>query len=321
MIKALALTGPTASGKTALSLSLARELGCEIISLDSMQIYKGMDIGTAKATAAEQAMAPHHMLSVAEPNESYSTERYRDEAMAVARDICGRGRIPLFVGGTGLYLDTLTRARSEEAPASDPAYAAGLLAGLDPETAPAVLWERLMRVDPESAEKIHMNNVRRVIRALEVYDSTGIPKSELDRKSALAPSELSCRVLTLDYIDRELMRSRIGLRVDLMLKEGLLEEVESLWHGGLLPDGSTAAQAIGYKEIISYFKGETTLAEAVERIKISSGQYAKRQITWFRHVQGAVRILVDDGMGKMRDEVDILAEALEASRDFFEGNK
>ena len=321
MIKALALTGPTASGKTALSLSLARELGCEIISLDSMQIYKGMDIGTAKATAAEQAMAPHHMLSVAEPNESYSTERYRDEAMAVARDICGRGRIPLFVGGTGLYLDTLTRARSEEAPASDPAYAAGLLAGLDPETAPAVLWERLMRVDPESAEKIHMNNVRRVIRALEVYDSTGIPKSELDRKSALAPSELSCRVLTLDYIDRELMRSRIALRVDLMMKEGLLEEVESLWRGGLLPDGSTAAQAIGYKEIISYFKGETTLAEAVERIKISSGQYAKRQITWFRHVQGAVRILVDDGMGKMRDEADILAEALEASRDFFEANK
>ena len=163
-----------------------------------------------------------------------------------------------------------------------------------------------------------MNNLRRVIRALEVYDSTGSPKSELDRRTGLTPSELSCRVLTLDYLDRELMRSRIGLRVDIMMREGLLEEVESLWRGGLLPDGSTAAQAIGYKEIIAYLKGETTLDEAVEKIKLSSCRYAKRQITWFRHVEGAVRIFVDDGMGKMRDEADILSEALAASRDFFE---
>ena len=194
MIHALALTGPTASGKTALSLGIARELGCEIVSCDSMQIYKGMDIGTAKATPEEQAAVPHHLIDLISPAENYSAERYRADAMAVANDIAERGKIPLIVGGTGLYVDTLTRVPSTDVPESDPEYRERLH-----DISADELWGRLYEVDPESASAIHKNNKKRVIRALEIYDKTGRPKSYFDRLSREGSADIKVGMLTIDF--------------------------------------------------------------------------------------------------------------------------
>ena len=263
MIFALAITGPTASGKTALSLGVAERLSAEIISCDSMQIYKEMDIGTAKATVAERALVPHHMIDFLSPTESYSVEEYRAGAIACAREITGRGKLPLFVGGTGLYIDSVGRCNAQDAPESDPEYRERILAELKSEEDVTALWERLREVDPESAEKIHKNNVRRVIRALEIYDKTGKPKSQLDRKSLIGEREVFVGMITIDFLDRELLYRRIDKRVDIMIEEGLLSEVESLYRRGLISSG-TASAAIGYKEIIEYLDGRCSLEEAVK---------------------------------------------------------
>ena len=308
MIHAIALTGPTASGKTALSLDLAERLGAEIISADSMQIYREMDIGTAKATAEEQSRARHHMIDVVSPLENYSVESYRAAAVTVAADIERRGKIPLFVGGTGLYVDSLMRSAQSDAPESSPDYREKLLAECGGEWDPDLLWQRLMRVDPDSAEKIHKNNVKRVIRALEIYDTTGITKTELDERSRTASSDISVGMITLDFHDRELLYSRIDRRVDIMLSDGLEGEVESLYRRGLLPEGSTAAQAIGYKEMLAYFDGRCTLSEAADEIRLASRRYAKRQLTWFRHNRDACRVFVDTEDGRMRDTEELKDE-------------
>ena len=314
MIFALAITGPTASGKTALSLGLADRLSAEIISCDSMQIYKGMDIGTAKATVAERAAVPHHLIDFLSPTESYSVEEYRRAAIDVARDITARGKLPLFVGGTGLYIDSVARPNAQDAPESDPEYRDRLLAALEGKDAAAILWERLREVDPESAEKIHKNNVRRVIRALEIYDKTGVPKSVLDRESLLGEREVFVGMITIDFLDRELLYRRIDTRVDMMMDEGLLSEVESLYRSGLLTSG-TASSAIGYKELIDYIEGRVTLAEAVEKLKLASRRYAKRQLTWFRHEVGARVIYADTPDGRMKTAAEMLSEAMEYERE------
>ena len=317
MIFSLAITGPTASGKTALSISLAKAFGAEIVSCDSMQIYKEMDIGTAKATPAEQSEVPHHLLDVVSPSESFSVEDYRSLALSKARELTSRGSLPIFVGGTGLYVDSLARGTSLDSPESDPEYRDRILASLKTEEDITALWERLLAVDPESAEKIHKNNVKRVIRALEIYEKTGKPKSLLDKETKTKPSEIFVGMITLDFHNRETLYERVDRRVDIMMEEGLLSEVEGLWKRGLLSDG-TAAQAIGYKEIVEYLEGKCTLPEAIEKIKLSSRRYAKRQLTWFRHEAGAMTVFVDDEDGKMRDGGDILAEALECSKKFKE---
>ena len=314
MIFALAITGPTASGKTALSLGLADRLSAEIISCDSMQIYRGMDIGTAKATAAERAAVPHHLIDFLSPTESYSVEEYRRAAIDVARDITARGKLPLFVGGTGLYIDSVARPNAQDAPESDPEYRDRLLAALEGKDAAAILWERLREVDPESAEKIHKNNVRRVIRALEIYDKTGVPKSVLDRESLLGEREVFVGMITIDFLDRELLYRRIDTRVDMMMDEGLLSEVESLYREGLLTSG-TASSAIGYKELIDYIEGRVTLAEAVEKLKLVSRRYAKRQLTWFRHEVGARVIYADTPDGRMKTAAEMLSEAMAYERE------
>ena len=308
MIKAIAITGPTASGKTALSIDIAGRIGAEIISADSMQIYKEMDIGTAKATEGEQAAVPHHMIDVVSPLESFSVEAYRERALIAARDITARGLVPLFVGGTGLYVDSFTRSSQSDAPMSDPAYRDRLLAQYVGEQGRLELWRRLTEIDPESAEKIHYNNVKRVIRALEIYDTTGVTKSELDRRSKEKSTEIDVGMVTLDFHERELLYSRIDKRVGMMLDDGLVSEVESLYKRGLLPDGTTASQAIGYKELIGYIRGECTLDEAADAIRLASRRYAKRQLTWFRHRGDACRVFVDDGAGKMRNFADVSDE-------------
>ena len=302
---ALAITGPTASGKTALSLALAEHLGCEIISIDSMQIYKYMDIGTAKATEEEQKRAPHHMIDFLSPKESYSAEDYRADAMKVLHGIESRGKLPLFVGGTGLYMDTVMRGVQLESPPSSEELKEKLMAMADDEESREKLWHRLKEIDPASAEKTHKNNVRRVVRALEIYELTGKTKTYFDELTKAAKPEITVGMITLDFHNRDNLYARVDLRVEQMMREGLLSEVESLYRSGTLVKGTTAAQAIGYKEIISYLDGECTLDEAVEFLKLSSRRYAKRQLTWFRHNEDAVRLFVDreDGVMKTKDEL------------------
>ncbi|MBO7196780.1 MAG: tRNA (adenosine(37)-N6)-dimethylallyltransferase MiaA [Clostridia bacterium] len=309
MIFALAITGPTASGKTALSLGLADRLSAEIISCDSMQIYRGMDIGTAKATAAERAQIPHHLIDFLSPTESYSVESYRTSAISCAREITERGRLPIFVGGTGLYIDSVGRCNAQDAPESDPEYREKILASLKTEEDITALWERLRSVDPESAEKIHKNNVKRVIRALEIYDSTGKPKSVLDKESLSGEREVFVGMITIDFLDRELLYKRVDTRVDMMMEEGLLSEVEALYREGLLSSG-TASAAIGYKEIIEYIEGRCSLDEAIDEIKLASRRYAKRQLTWFRHEKDARVIYADRPDGGMKSAEEMIGEAM-----------
>ena len=312
MIRALAITGPTASGKTALSVAVAKRLGAEIISCDSMQIYRDMNVGTAKADEKEQDGVPHHLLDVISPSEDFSVENYRALALTAAEGIESRGALPIFVGGTGLYVDSLLRAPQSSAPESSREYRDRILEGIKTEADVDALWQRLYSVDPESAEAIHKNNIKRVIRALEIYDTCGKTKSELDRESRLAASDISIGMITLDFHDRETLYNRVNARVDIMMNDGLVDEVRSLYEGGRLLKGSTAAQAIGYKEIIAYLDGEVSLSEAVETIKLNTRRYAKRQLTWFRHNE-AVRLYMDDEHGEMRKFSDVVDEASEAA--------
>ena len=305
---ALAITGPTASGKTALSLALAERLGCEIISLDSMQIYKRMDIGTAKATAKERARVPHHMIDFLEPDVSYSAEDYRADAMRVLKDIESRGKLPLFVGGTGLYMDTIIRGSEISSPPSSDELKERLLASAVTDEEREALWQRLKEVDPESAEKTHKNNVRRVIRALEIYELTGKTKTYFDKLSKTSAPDVKVGMITLDFHNRDNLYSRVDLRVDAMLTDGLFDEVKTLYADGLLNKGTTAAQAIGYKEFISYLDGECTLDEALDQLKLSTRRYAKRQLTWFRHNEDALRLYVDREDGTMKGKEELLDE-------------
>lgn len=309
MIFALAITGPTASGKTALSLELAERLSAEIISCDSMQIYQRMDIGTAKATVDERTRVPHHLIDFLSPTESYSVEEYRNSAISCAKNITERGKLPLFVGGTGLYIDSVGRCNAQDAPESDPEYRDRILAEIKGEDDVTALWERLRSVDPESAEKIHKNNIRRVIRALEIYDKTGRPKSVIDRESLVGDREVFVGMITIDFLDRELLYKRIDLRVDIMMQQGLLSEVESLYREGLLSCG-TASMAIGYKELVEYLEGKCSLDYAIDNLKLASRRYAKRQLTWFRHEKNVRVIYADNPDGSLKEADQVLKEAL-----------
>jgi tRNA dimethylallyltransferase len=305
-IRLLAVVGPTASGKSALALELARRHGGEIISCDSMQIYKKMNIGTAKPTADEMATVRHHMIDVAEPTQTFSSEDYVRLAAQAVEDCHRRGVLPIVCGGTGLYLDALLRG-GNSAPVDDTAELRKELCeqvereGIEP------LYRRLCEVDPESGAAIHKNNVKRVIRAMEIYLSTGIPKSELDRRSRELESPYEATVLCLHYNDRSVLYGRIERRVDEMLSAGLLDETEALMRDGVFKINRTAAQAIGYKELLGYFNGEETLEEAVSALKTATRRYAKRQITWFG-AKDYVRTLSADG--KTFEEIVNNAEEL-----------
>ena len=278
--KILAVAGPTASGKTALSIALAERLNGEIVSCDSMQIYRGMDIGTAKPTPEETHGIPHHMIDIIEPSQSFSAADYAPMARKAADEILSRGKLPIFCGGTGLYLDAVLTGNCYSEAETDPELRASLLSDAERLGADS-LWERLRSVDPESAAAIHPNNVKRVARALEIYISTGVTKTEWDRRSRLQPPPYDAVIIAPDR-PREQLYERIDLRVDLMLRDGLLDEVRGLIDSGRLPRDSTAAQAIGYKELIAYLDGFCTLDAAIDEIKRSSRRYAKRQLTWFR---------------------------------------
>ena len=317
MLFSLAITGPTASGKTALSLSLAEELTAEIISCDSMQIYRYMNIGTAKATPEEQGRVKHHLIDFLEPDRDYSVESYREDAMRVARDVSERGKIPIFVGGTGLYVDAISRGGAMEAPESDPEFRERILKELKGEEDIEALWQRLREIDPESAEKIHKNNVKRVIRAIEIYEKTGMTKSYFDARSRQSASDIEVLHITLDFHNRTTLYSRIDKRVDIMMEAGLEDEAMALYAAGSLPPEATAAQAIGYKEIIDCHESGEDISSAVEAIKQSSRNYAKRQLTWFRHEPGVRTVFADTEDGLMKSEEQLLSEAMKIIKENF----
>ena len=278
-IKILAIVGPTASGKTSISIELAKRLGGEIISCDSMQIYRRMDIGTAKPTEEEKCGVPHHLIDAVEPSDAFSCADYVTMAGEAVKEIAARGKLPILCGGTGLYLDRFLCGEMEETHA-DEDLRASLFAYAESEGIEA-LHARLREVDPESADAIHPNNVKRVVRALEIYEQTGIPKSEFDRRSQVVESPYEATVIGLFYPRREVLYERINRRVDSMLADGLLEETKRLLDEGVFEVNLTAAQAIGYKELLGYLGGSEPLTEAAENLKTATRRYAKRQITWF----------------------------------------
>ena len=276
---AVAIVGPTASGKTGLSIALAELLCAEIISCDSMQIYEGMDIGTAKATEQERSAVRHHLIDICPLSRTYSAADYVKDATAAARDIISRGKLPLFCGGTGLYLDGVMRGEYPEASESDTELRAEL-ERYALEHGNDALHEMLRAIDEESAEKIHKNNVKRVIRAIEIAKSTGVTKTEIDAQNSEYKG-LKIFVVCLCFDNRELLYSRIERRVDMMIEDGLCTEIERLMQDPDFMSNKTALQAIGYKELFPYVRGEMPLDECVNRLKISTRRYAKRQLTWF----------------------------------------
>ena len=278
-IKILAVVGPTASGKTAISVELAKRLGGEVVSCDSMQVYRRMNIGTAKPTEEEKCGIRHHLIDVVEPDAPFSCAEYVTMAGEAVKDISARGKLPILCGGTGLYLDRFLCGEMEETH-TDESLRASLFAFAEQEGVEA-LHARLRAVDAESADAIHPNNVKRVIRALEIYEQTGIPKSEFDRRSQTGESPYEAMVIGLQYPCREVLYERINRRVDIMLADGLMAETEELSKEGVFDVNLTAAQAIGYKELLGYLEGCETLAEATEHLKTATRRYAKRQLTWF----------------------------------------
>lgn len=278
--KIAVITGPTASGKTALGVALAETLHGEVVSADSMQIYRRMDIGTAKPTPEEMRGVPHHMIDVAEPEENYSVARYVAEASACVDDILARGKLPVVVGGTGLYIDSLVSGRTFADGSSDSALRQELNERYDEIGGEGLLGE-LRKVDPERAQKLHAADKKRIVRAMEVYILTGRTITQHDAETRARPPRYDAARIALDFTERADLYARIDRRVDTMVEAGLFDEVRTLLASGV-PGDCTAMQAIGYKEAAGAVRGEITEAEAAERIRQESRRYAKRQLTWLR---------------------------------------
>ena len=277
MNNVICIAGPTASGKTALAVELAKELNGEVVSCDSMYVYRSMNIGTAKPTPEEQQGIVHHMIDVAAPDEDFSVSRYCSMAAPIVDDITARGKTAIIAGGTGLYMDSLIKG-NDFAPFPSTGVRERLEAQADAEGMEAMIFW-LRSVDPEAADRIH--DRKRILRALEVYLETGETITEHNRRTQAIPPKYSPLWLGLDFADRAELYRRIDLRVDIMLQQGLIEEIQELLASGI-PEKCTAMQAIGYKEFVAALKGQCTIAEAAEEVKKSSRHYAKRQLTWFR---------------------------------------
>ena len=283
--KIVMICGPTATGKTKLGVALAKRLNGEVVSADSMQIYQGMVIGTAAPTPEEMEGVPHHMIAVVPPTSNYSVARYVEDATACVDDILARGKVPIVVGGTGLYLDALRKGRNFSAFVPESGWREKLQTRAREEGLPA-LYADLQKIDPEAAQRLHPNDEKRIIRALEVFYETGETISAHNKRTKDLPPRYDAAVIALTYADRADLYARIDQRVDDMMKRGLADEVRSLLKAGV-PAESTAMQAIGYKELAAAVMGQGDLTAAAEEIKLRSRQYAKRQLTWFRRDETA----------------------------------
>ena len=274
------VVGPTASGKTKMGVALAKAFDGEVVSVDSMQIYRGMTVGAAAPTAAEMEGIPHHMIAVADPAENWSVARFTAAAENILHARIRRGKLPVLVGGTGLYLDALVRGNSFAEGQAGTAVRQALQKRMEAEGA-AVLLEELRAIDPETAGRLHLKDEKRILRALEVWQETGKTITQHNRETQTVPPRYDALYIGLDFEERDHLRQRIDRRVDLMVQQGLLQEVRDLLTSGI-PRTATALQAIGYKQFLAVEEGRATVEQAVEEVKLRSRQYAKRQLTWLR---------------------------------------
>ncbi len=300
----ICIAGPTASGKTSLAVALAKELNGEVVSCDSMQIYKHMNIGTAKPTEQEMQGIPHHMLDVAQPDEDFSVSRYCEMATPIVDDILGRGKTAIIAGGTGLYMDALIRGNTF-APCPSTGMREKLEAQADVQGMEAML-ALLQSIDPEAAARLHLSDRKRIIRALEVYYETGETITAHNLKTQQIPPRYQPVWLGLDDADRASLYARIDSRVDQMLEDGLLDEIQNLLAMGI-PAKCTAMQAIGYKEFLDALDGKCSIGDAAAQVKQSSRHYAKRQLTWFRRNRSMNWLIRESGENNQK----ILARALQ----------
>ena len=288
-IPLLVICGPTASGKTRLAVELAKRLNGEVVSADSMQIYKGMSIATAKPTIDEMQGVPHHLIDFLEPDKAFSVADYVKLAKEIVFDIHSRGKLPIICGGTGLYISSLIDNISFDDTSSNNEIRLRLEKEAE-KYGNHHLWQKLNEIDPETASKVHENNLPRVIRGLEVFELTGVKLSEHKVNSRKNASPFNCCIIGIGFTDRQVLYDRINKRVDVMIETGLVEEAKSVYENLNL---STAHQAIGYKELIPYFENSCELVECVDRIKQETRRYAKRQLTWFRRIDGIEWVYAD----------------------------
>lgn len=303
----IVIGGPTACGKTGFSIKLAKEIGGEIISADSMQVYRYMDIGTAKVTPEEADGVPHYLIDEFDPDEEYNVMLFQQKAKAYMEQIWAKGKVPILVGGTGFYINALLYDNDFTETDNDTSYREECYR-LAQEQGPEVLYERLKEIDPEYAAIMHANNVKRVTRALEYHYLTGQKFSEhnAEQKKKETPYDAAVIILSMD---REKLYERIELRIDIMMEQGLLEEVKGLLEKGYTPE-LVSMQGIGYKEFIPYFNGECTLEEAVTQLKTNTRRFAKRQLTWFRRqIEGLwVDMSSSTGEEAMEEVLDYLKQ-------------
>ena len=301
--KVIVICGPTASGKTALSIELAKKINGEIVSADSMQIYKDMNIGTAKPTKEEMGEIQHYLLDFVSPEERYSVAQYKQDAKKAIKEIINKGKTPIVVGGTGLYVDSLIYEIEYNDIKLDEEYRK-TLEKLAEEQGLEELYKRAVEIDPEAMKKISQNDKKRIMRVLEIYNSTGKTKTEQEIESRKKPVEYDYKVFAINW-DREVLYQRINKRVDIMVEQGLVEEVK-----GILKKYDTfptAMQGLGYKEVIDYLNGIYTKEEKIEKIKLETRRYAKRQLTWFRKNKQTIWL---DGAKNIKNNINIILEGI-----------
>ena len=300
--KVIVIGGPTASGKTALSIELAKRIDGEIVSADSMQIYKEMNIGTAKPDDKEKQNIKHYMLDIIAPNERYSVADYKRDAKNAIREIIKKGKTPIVIGGTGLYIDSLIYEIEYPEIEIDLEYRKKL-EDLAEKEGLLSLYEKAKKIDEKAMEKISVNDRKRILRVLEIYHQTGKTKTELDEESRKEP-EFDYKMFAIN-MDREVLYDRINRRVDIMLEQGLIKEVEEIYNK--YEEFPTAMQALGYKEVVEYIEGKVTKEEMIEKIKMESRRYAKRQLTWFRKNKETKWL---DGQNNVLANIDIILEEI-----------
>jgi tRNA dimethylallyltransferase len=308
--KLIVIAGPTASGKTSLAVELAKKYNGEVVSADSMQIYKNMSIATAKPTAEEMSGIEHHMIDFLDPEKNYSVGQYVLDATKIIDDILGREKLPIICGGTGLYIDSLIKGIDFTENSSDLELRKELEATSE-EQGVGYLLDILREFDPESAERLSSQiNIKRIIRAIEFYKTTGITITEQNERSKLNEPKYDSLIFCLTAKDRQYIYDRINLRVDIMINNGLIEEAEEVLNSNL---GVTASKAIGYKQLRPYFDGEATLEECIEKLKTETRHYAKRQLTWFRRNEDIIKVNIDEYKSTQK-QVEFISEIIDKQR-------